>query len=82
MKYAKGWVACIENNDGSRFANGSLFLYSEPHPTKQQARDWVWAHNSITTGGVKLVRLECNDVPEARLVQPLDREEYEKRNRG
>lgn len=82
MKYANGWVACIQNNDGSRFPNGSLFLYSEPHPTERQARDWVWAHNSITKDGVKLVRLEKNQVPVERLVQPEDREAYEKRNRG
>ena len=82
MKYANGWVACIEYKDGSRFPNGSLFLYSEPHPTEQQARDWVWAHDSITKGGVNLVRLEENDVQAERLVQPEDREAYRKRNQG
>ena len=71
MKYAKGWVACVMNNDESRFPNGSSYLYSEPHPTKKQAQDWVWAINSTTEGGVKLIRMECNDVPEERLVKPL-----------
>jgi hypothetical protein len=81
MKYVKGWVACIENKDKSRFPNGSLYLYSEPHPTEQQAHDWVWAHDSITKGGVTLLRMECNDVPEERLVKPLDRTKYEAQSR-
>ena len=68
-KYVKGWVACIENKDGSRFPNGSFYLYSEPHPTEKQAQDWAWAHDSIS--GCNLIRIECNDVPEARLVRPL-----------
>jgi hypothetical protein len=74
MRYVKGWVACVEKKDKSRFVNGSFHLYSEPHPTEKQAQDWVWAINSTTYGGVKLIRMECNDVPEERLVQPLDRE--------
>lgn len=75
IKFVDGYVACIENNDKSRFCNGSLYLYSEPHPTEEQANDWVWAHNSLTEGGVNCIRIECNKVPEGRLVKPLARPE-------
>ena len=70
IKYVDGYVACVENNDGSRFVNGSFHLYSEPFPTKQEALDWTWAHNSIAEGQVDCLRVECNQVPEDRLVKP------------
>ena len=68
MKYVKGHVACVENNDGSLFAALTQYLYSSPFATEKEASDWVWAQNSITEDGVKLIRMECNDVPEDRIV--------------
>ena len=69
MTRVKGYIACIENKDGSRFANGNPRLYSEPHPTKKEAEDWAWAHDSIS--GCNLISIECKSVLEARLVRPL-----------
>jgi len=71
FKLVDGWIACIERNDGSLFGGLHRKLHSAPHPTEQQARDWVWAHDSIATGGVTLLSLECKKVPKETLVEPL-----------
>lgn len=67
--YAYGWVACIRCRNG-RFSNGREYLYSEPHPTEQQARDWAYAFKDEAD----LIRVERNEVPIGRLVKPLERE--------
>jgi hypothetical protein len=73
VKYVDGYVACIKNNDGSRFINGKLQFFSEPFPSEQEALDWAWAHNSIAEGQVDCLRVERKQVPENQLVRPLIR---------
>lgn len=51
--WVDGYVATIENNDGSRFCNGSFFLKSEPHVSEQQARDWADAFDDTKIGDIE-----------------------------
>jgi len=68
MRYVKGHVACLQKKDGSRFPNGRFYLYSEPHPTHEQAQDWADAFEDCNC-----LRIEENDVHPDRLVAPLRR---------
>jgi hypothetical protein len=70
MRYVKGWVACIEKIKGI-FPHGSRYLYSEPFPTREEA--WSWSVALCEDENASLMRIECNEVPKHRLVQPMER---------
>ena len=64
LEFADGWVACLKKKDDTRYPDGSFFLYSEPHQSEQQAKDWAWAFEDS-----EIVRIEKNRVPAIRIVR-------------